>query len=162
MKATKKNSTESVVVNEEIIDNINQEKIDNAQKALDDRKKEFSKKEYIVKMDSPTFEFFKNFMNFHAPWKGKESLGVIEVMKKIAQVESEGIKNNSIYLTNLHIEATHYFLGKYEGKGTDLVDAYVTLYKNVEAALQLVGADNLKLRDLEKDLVAAQQGIETC
>ena len=141
---------------------IDMERIKKAQQALDDQKEENSGKEYLVKMDARLLEFYENFMNFQAPWKGKEALGVLEVLKKIDKIKSAGISDNAVYLSNLHIEATHYFLGKYEGKGSTLVSDYVNLYKNIENTLQLVGEDNRKVKDLEKELIAAQQGIETC
>ena len=141
---------------------VDMERVKKAMQALEDMRKENSTKEYLVKMDVTLLEFYENFMNYQAPWKGKEALGVFEVLKKIEKIKSDGIKNNSIYLNNLHIEATHYFLTKYEGKGSDLVPHYVQIYKNIEDALQRVAADNQKAKDLEKELVAAQQGIETC
>lgn len=146
----------------EVAASIDQKRVEKAQKALDAARKELSTKRYLVKMDHRLLEFYQNFMNFQAPWKGKEALGVLEVLKVIDKIKAEGIKDNAVYLSNLHIEATHYFLGKYEGKGSDLVNDYVEMYKNIEAALQLVGADNQKAKDLEKELVAAQQGIEVC
>ncbi len=141
---------------------IDQEKIDRVQKDLEDLRLEISSKEYLVKMDIDTLEFLENFMNFKVSWKGKEALGVSEILKKIDQVKKEGIKNNSIYMTNLQIEATHYFLTKYEGNGSSEIYDLINILKSTENSLQLVGADNRRVKDLEKELVAAQQGIETC
>jgi len=141
---------------------VDPERIKKAQEALDSMRSENSRREYLVKMDVRLLEFYENFMNFQSPWKGKEALGVLEVLKKIEKIKSDGIKDNAVYLNNLHIEATHYFLTKYEGKGSAIVADYVNLYKNIEDALQRVSADNMKTKDLEKELVAAQQGIEMC
>lgn len=141
---------------------IDQKKLDKIQKDLEDMRLEISTKEYLVKMDIDTLEFLENFMNFKVSWKGKEALGVSEILKKIDQIKKEGIKNNSVFMTNLQIEATHYFLTKYEGSGSSEIYDLITLLKSIENSLQLVGSDNKRVKDLEKELVAAQQGIETC
>ena len=153
------NNQETVAAPEVKLD---MERINKAQEALDLLRKENSEKEYLVKMPADLFEYYEAFINFDAPWKGKEGLGIIEILKKIDKVKAEGIKNNVIYMNNLHIEATHYFLSKYETKGSSVVNQYIQLYTNIESSLQLVGADNQKCKDLEKELIAAQQGIETC
>lgn len=141
---------------------IDQEKIDSIQKELEDLRLEISKKEYLVKMDVDSLEFLENFMNFHASWKGKEALGISEILKKIDQIKKDGIKNNSVFMSNLQIEATHYFLNKHEGNGSAQIYDIINLLKAMENALQAVGADNRRIKDLEKELVAAQQGLETC
>ena len=141
---------------------IDQKKLDKIQKDLEDMKLEISTKEYLVKMDIDTLEFLENFMNFKVSWKGKEALGVSEILKKIDQIKKEDIKNNSVFMTNLQIEATHYFLTKYEGNGSSEIYDLITLLKSIENSLQLVASDNKRVKDLEKELVAAQQGIETC
>jgi len=141
---------------------IDQERLDKVQKDLEDMRLEISTKEYLVKMDIDTLEFLENFMNFKVSWKGKEALGVSEILKKINEIKKDGIKNNSVYMTNLQIEATHYFLTKYEGSGSTEIYDLINLLKSIENSLQLVGSDNKRVKDLEKELVAAQQGIETC
>lgn len=141
---------------------IDQAKVDSIQKELEDLKSENSEKEYIVKMDSDLLGYYEYFIANQAPWKGKEGLGIMELGKKISDLKKKGIKDNSVYMNNLHIEATHYFLGKYEGVGNENIDKYVQLYKNIENALTLVASDNQKVKDLQKELIAAQQGIETC
>ena len=141
---------------------IDQERLDKVQKDLEGMRLEISTKEYLVKMDIDTLEFLENFMNFKVSWKGKEALGVSEILKKINEIKKDGIKNNSVYMTNLQIEATHYFLTKYEGSGSTEIYDLINLLKSIENSLQLVGSDNKRVKDLEKELVAAQQGIETC
>lgn len=141
---------------------IDQERLNRVQKDLEDMRLEISTKEYLVKMNIDTLEFLENFMNFKVSWKGKEALGVSEILKKINEIKNEGIKNNSVYMTNLQIEATHYFLTKYEGSGSSEIYDLIVLLKSIENSLQLVGSDNKRVKDLEKELVAAQQGIETC
>lgn len=137
-------------------------KVESLTKEIEGLRKEFLSKEYIVSMTPDLLGFFINFMEYQVPWKGREGFGVMEIRKKLESIKNAGIKDNSIYLTSLHIEATHYFLGKYEGKGSDFIDSYVDLYRNIEAAKQLTTSDNIKLATLEKELTAAQQGLETC
>ena len=139
---------------------IDQDKIDRLEKEYDALKLEISTKEYVVKMTPEILDFYIEFMANSAPWKGKEALGVFEINQKIREIKADGIKNGVVFMKNLHIEAGHYFLTKYEGKGYSGVESFVSLIKAIENALVLVGADNKKLKDVEKELHAAQQGLE--
>jgi glutaredoxin 2 len=72
----------------------------------------------------------------------------------------DGIKNNVIFMSALEIEATHYFLNKFTGKGDSLAKDFIKIFKSFEQSLNNIGQDNKELDDLRKDLSAAQQGIE--
>jgi len=60
----------------------------------------------------------------------------------------------------LEIEATHYFLNKFTGKGEELAKDFIKIFKSFEQSLNNISQDNKELDDLRKDLAAAQQGIE--
>jgi hypothetical protein len=99
-------------------------------------------------------------MNEEVQWRSKEALGVKEIIKRIDEVKSEGIKDGVVYFTNLEVEASHYFILKMEGKGKDEIDSFVSLWKTFEETLSLIQQDNLVVKDLEQQLAAAEQGIE--
>ena len=92
-------------------------------------------------------------------WRGKEALGILEITKKIEQIEKEGIKNNVIFMSALEIEATHYFMNKFSGKGNKSASDFIGIFKSFEQSLSGISQDNKELDDLKKDLAAAQQGI---
>jgi hypothetical protein len=146
---------------EQVFQKIDQEKIDQLTKELDEVIAELNGKEYAVSMDSITLKSFEKFMNEKVSWRSKESLGVKEILKRIETVKKEGIKDGVCYFTNLEIEASHYFLMRWEGTGSKEIDQFISLWKTFEESLILVQQDNIRKNNLEKELAAAAQGIET-
>jgi hypothetical protein len=88
-------------------------------------------------------------------------LGVIEIHKTLIGIKKEGVKDNTIFLGSLPLEATHYFLSKTKGKGLKEAQSFIDLFKPISIALEEVKRDAEDIQSLEKDLVAAQQGINT-
>jgi hypothetical protein len=86
---------------------------------------------------------------------------VIEIYKTLSGIKKEGVKDNTIFLGSLPLEATHYFLSKTRGKGLKEAQNFIDLFKPVSIALEEVKRDAEAIQSLEKDLVAAQQGINT-
>ena len=72
----------------------------------------------------------------------------------------EEIKDNTIFLNSLPLEATHYFLSKAKGKGLKEAENFISIFKPIAVALEEVKKDAGIIQNLEKDLAAAQQGIE--
>ena len=60
----------------------------------------------------------------------------------------------------MEIEASHYFLNKWSGKGVKDAEEFVGLIKGFEDSLSLIHQDNQNIKDLEKELAAAEQGLE--
>jgi hypothetical protein len=70
-----------------------------------------------VKLSSDLLVTLIDFVEKSAEWSQTESLGVIEIHKILTGVKKEGVKDNTIFLGSLPLEATHYFLSKTRGKG---------------------------------------------
>jgi hypothetical protein len=138
---------------------IDEAKVAALQKALEAKVSELSNKVYAVSMNSGSLEVYSRVIE-SITWKGKEGLGVLEITKKLKEVIKNGISNDVIFLNALTIEASHYFLNRYESKGSDDAEKFIDLYKKLEQALSSVSQDNKDLEDLNKDLAAAQQGLE--
>jgi hypothetical protein len=159
------NLTPAEIDNEEKIDlvfqKIDQKKVDQLTQELDELIAELDGKEYAVSLNENTLRDFENFMNKKVTWRSKESLGVKEILRRIEKVKKEGIKGGVCYFTNLEIEASHYFLMKWEGQGSKEVDQFISLWKTFEESLILVQQDNMKKNNLEKELAAVSQGIAT-
>jgi hypothetical protein len=49
---------------------------------------------------------------------------------------------------------------KWSGKGEAEINDFIALWKTFEETLALIQQDNIVLKDLEKQLAAAEQGIE--
>jgi hypothetical protein len=145
---------------EKFISNVDQEKVASIRKDLEDFKKSLTNKEYAVSMDAALLKRFDNFMNEEVEWRSKEALGVTEIIKRIEAIKKEGIKDGVAYLTNLEVEASHYFLMKWEGKGASEVKDFISLWKTFEETLALIQQDNAVVKDLEQQLAAAEQGLE--
>lgn len=144
---------------EQVFQKIDQEKIDKLTKELDEVISELNGKEYAVSMETKTLKSLEKFMNEKVQWRSKEALGVKEILKRIESVKKEGIKDGVCYFTNLEIEATHYFIMKWEGKGSEEIENFVALWKTFEESLILVQQDNVRKNNLEKELAAISQGI---
>jgi len=150
-----------VVTMENSAPKIDEKKVKDLTNKLEKKRKEISTKLYAVKMGKTDFESYKTFFENDVEWIGKQSLGVVEINKRISEIEKNGIKDNVIYLRNLEIEASHFFLNSHKGKGSVQAISHIAILKNMEEALYSLAPDNKEIKDLEAELAAAQQGLET-
>jgi hypothetical protein len=171
-KGKEKKETVELMVNElaptsgtdqldDIMSKLDEKKIQAAEKKVQDAKEKLNKKVYAVKFDSSeTIQTFKHFMENYAEWREKESLGVIEICKILEKLQKDGIKENILYMGALPIEASHYFLSKTTGKGLKEAESFISMLKPFSQALESVKTDSSEIQNLERELSAAQQGIE--
>jgi hypothetical protein len=110
------NEDQNEAVLEKFISNVDQEKVESIRKDLEGYKNSLKDKEYAVSMDKDLLRRFEQFMREDVEWRSKEALGVMEILKRIDSIKKEGIKDGVAYLTNLEVEASHYFLMKWAGK----------------------------------------------
>ena len=167
----KKNKTENSVelnadelanaLGDEVLSRLNQDRINAAEENLNNAKRKLSTKVYAVQFESDSqIEQYVSFMQQDAEWREKEALGVIEICKVIDKLKNDGIKNSILYLQALPLEASHYFISKQSGKGLTEAKRFIELLKPFEQALESAKADAREIQDLERELAAAQQGIE--
>jgi hypothetical protein len=151
----------SIVSDEvDVISKLDQGRIENAEKTLSDAKKKLYEKVYAVKFDSKEqIEEFKEFMKNDAAWKEKEALGIIEICKILDGLKKGDIKDNVVFLNALPLEASHYFLSKRSGIGLEEAKKFISMIKPFEIALESAKNDAREVQNLEKELAAAQQGI---
>jgi hypothetical protein len=145
---------------DKFINKVDTEKVQSIKNDLDGYKESLKDKEYALSMSKDLLNRFEKFMKEEVEWRSKEALGVTEILKRIEAVKKEGIKDGVVYFTNLEIEASHYFLMKWNGKGSSEIGDFISLWKTFEESLTLIQQDNIVLKDLEKQLAAAEQGIE--
>jgi hypothetical protein len=138
---------------------VDEAKVAALQKALETKMSELSNKVYAVSMNAESLEVYSNVIE-SITWKGKEGLGILEITKKLKEVTKNGISNDAIFLNALTIEASHYFLNRFESSGSSIAESFNDLFKKLEHALSAISQDNKDLEDLNKDLAAAQQGLE--
>lgn len=143
------------------IDTLDTKKIQSLEDQVKKLKEDTAKKVYAVKMNAGLLEDLILFVEENAEWTQTESLGVIEVYKTLDKIRHEEIKDNTIFLNSLPLEATHYFLSKAKGKGLKEAENFISIFKPIAVALEEVKKDAGIIQNLEKDLTAAQQGIET-
>ena len=140
----------SVDYADSFIDTLDHKKIKSLEDQIKDLKEKNSKKVYAVKMTADLLATLIDFVENNSEWSQTESLGVIEIHKILTGIKKEGVKDNTIFMESLPLEATHYFLSKVKGKG----------FKPVSIALEEIKRDVEAIQSMEKDLVAIQQGIE--
>lgn len=151
----------SVDYADNFINTLDHEKIKSIEDQIKDLKEKNSKKVYAIKLGSELLGSLIDFIENHAEWSQTESLGIIEVHKVLTAIKKEGVKDNTIFMGPLPLEATHYFLSKTKGKGLKEAQSFISLFKPISISLEEVKKDAEAIQSLEKGLVAAQQGIET-
>lgn len=139
---------------------IDESKIKEISEKLEKKKKEVSNKLYAVRMSKDDFSIYKKFFENEVEWVGKQALGVMEISKRIKEIEKAGIKDNTIYMKNLEIEASHFFMNSHKGKGKNSAIDHIRIFQNIEEALYLLSPDNKEIKEIETALSAAQQGLE--
>jgi len=145
---------------EKFITNVDEEKVKSIKSDLENYKASLRDKEYAVSMSKDLLRRFESYMREEVQWRSKEALGITEILKRIEAVKKEGIKDGVVYFTNLEVEASHYFILKWEGKGESEIKDFISLWKTFEETLALIHQDNTVVKDLEQQLAAAEQGIE--
>lgn len=143
----------------DIINKLDKARIEDLIMKINDKKEEISKKEYAVSITPEAFAKLKDFMENEAEWSQTESLGVIEVMKVLEAIHKDGISGGTIFVQALPLEAMHYFLSKTRGKGLQAANDFMAIWKPLDSALQRAKSDASEIKELEKQLAAAQQGI---
>jgi hypothetical protein len=158
------NLTEQELANEEVLEKfikkIDSDKVESLKKEIEEYKSHLSGKQYSVSMTEPVLMRFEKFMKNEVQWKSREALGVAEILRRIESIKKEGLKDGGALFTNLEVEASHYFILKWESKGAKEIYDFVTLWKTFEETLAVVHQDNAKMEELKKQLQAAEQGIE--
>lgn len=138
---------------------IDTELISSLETQIQDKKEEIKNKVYAVTCSDSLFNDYETFMREKAEWNSTEALGVIEINKQIARIKKDGVKNGVIFLGALPLEASHYFLSKSKGTGLASAEAFIKLYRAFDQALNDAKEDAASIKDLEKQLAAAMQGI---
>ena len=138
---------------------IDTELISSLETQIQDKKEEIKNKVYAVTCSDSLFNDYETFMREKAEWNSTEALGVIEINKQIARIKKDGVKNGVIFLGALPLEASHYFLSKSKGTGLVSAEAFIKLYRAFDQALNDAKEDAASIKDLEKQLAAAMQGI---
>ena len=151
-ETTQSGSFESNVV-------IDTDLISSLETQISDKKEEIKNKVYAVTCSESLFTDYETFMREKAEWNSTEALCVIEINKQIARIRKEGVKNGVIFLGALPLEASHYFLSKSKGTGLESAESFIKLYRAFDQALNDAKADAASIKDLEKQLAAAMQGI---
>jgi CRISPR/Cas system CMR-associated protein Cmr5 small subunit len=153
-------ASDTIDFSDAILGNIDNDLVESLKEKLENKKKEIRSKVYAISCDSSVFSLWKDYILNNAEWNSTEALGIIELEKQIVKIEKEGIKDDTIYLTALHLEASHYFISKSKGSGIDNARKFISLYKPFDQALNDAKKDAMEVKDIEKELNAAMQGIQ--
>lgn len=144
-----------------IVSLLDENKIQACEKRLAEAKEDLNQKVYAVKFEKKEdIESYFNFIENEAEWKEKEALGIIEISRIIESLKKQGIKQNTLFMQALPLEASHYFLSKTTGKGLKDAKKFISILKPFGLALEFAKQDAAKIGELEKELAAAQQGLE--
>jgi len=146
-------------MNQEVDIQIDKKLVDSIEEKIKDKKEEIKNKLYAISFSDSLMEQYTDFIENHAEWNSTEAIGVREISKSIQKIKKEGVKNGVILLGSLPLEASHYFISKTKGKGLKEAEAFINLYKPFDQALSDAKKDAMEIKDLEKQLAAAMQGL---
>ena len=138
---------------------IDKDLVESLESQIQARKEEIRTKVYAITFSQELLAKYEDFINNEAEWNSTEALGIKEVSKQIQKIKSEGVKNQVIYMPALPLEASHYFISKGKGKGLKSAEIFISLYKPFDQALSDAKKDVSEIKDLEKQLGAAMQGV---
>jgi len=140
---------------------LDQKRIQECEKRLQEAKEKFSSKLYAIKFEkSEHIQIFYNYMLEEAEWKEREAVGIIEINKLITKFKKEKIKENTLFIEATPLDAIYYFLSKKTGKGLKEAENFVSVLRPFGIALEISKQDAQSIANLEKELAAAQQGID--
>lgn len=142
------------------INKIDHEKVKSIEDQIQTMKEKNSKKVYAVKISAELLGNLISFIEKDAEWNQAEALGIVEIHKVLGKIKKQGVKDGTIFMEALPLEATHYFISKSRGKGLREAEKFLDLYKPFSIALEEVKKDAEAVKSLEKDLVAVQQGLD--
>lgn len=138
---------------------IDKDLVESLESQIKSKKEEIQTKVYAVSLSKELLENYERFMTEEAEWNATEALGVREVNKQIQKIKKEGVKSGVVYMPALPLEASHYFISKGKGKGLASAETFISLYKPFDQALGDAKKDVAEIKDLEKQLAAAMQGV---
>jgi hypothetical protein len=139
--------------------NVDKALVDSLEAQIAEKKEELKTKVYAITFSDELLAKYEDFIMNEAEWNSTEALGIREVNKQIQKIKKEGVKNQVIYMSALPLEASHYFISKAKGKGLKSAESFLDLYKPFDQALGDAKKDVANIKDLEKQLSAAMQGI---
>lgn len=149
-------------MNDETGLSIDKDLVDSLEKQLSEKKEEMKNKLYAVSFTPDLLGKYENFIINDAEWSSTEALGIKEIHKQIQKTKKEGVKNGVIFLPALALEATHYFISKTRGTGLKKAEEFLSLYKPFDIAIGDVKSDAGEIKNIEKQLAAAMQGMTLC
>lgn len=154
--------TEVQSLNQSPLDEFQQAAYEQAQKELEEIKKEVSNQKYLIDITKNEIEQLSNFISNDAPWKFTECLGIEEIEKELETAK----KNGKLFPKALAVEAIYYFLSKVEGKGNkpectafDNIAVYKKILKAITGGVERIKADNERVNHAEFVLAARMEGI---
>jgi len=145
---------------EQFFVNVDENRVKDLEEKLTNAREEIKSKVYAINMSKAQLENFESYIMNDSSWNSTEALGVLEIWKTITSIKKEGVKNDVVYMKALPLEASHYFLSRTSGKGLEEAKKFIDLYKPFDIALQDAKKDAESIKSMEKELYAAQQGIE--
>lgn len=146
-------------MNHEVDIKIDKELVASIEEKIKEKKEEIKNKLYAISFSDLLLNQYSDFIENHAEWNSTEAIGVKEISKSIQKIKKDGVKNGVILLGSLPLEASHYFISKTKGKGLKEAEAFINLYKPFDQALNDAKKDAMEVKDLEKQLAAAMQGL---
>lgn len=136
---------------------VTQAMVDEAKAELDAFKKENKTKIYGVEVKTESVKnFILKFLDEDIEWSHMEGYGIPKVYDA---VKKEQIKNGSIYLKGIELEALAFYISKFKGKGRQAAIHFASVHNAVDPAYTLRVKDNQKEFNLTKKLESLMDAL---
>lgn len=136
--------------------------IEDLKNQVKEKTSDISNKKYEVNFTRESLDNFETFFKSRITFKGKEAMGLIQLMERVNALKQNMIGNpgSKSTMSALELQAAHYFLNKFEGAGVHKAKELMTILLPIEEAIVQLSKDTQELQDLNKQLTALEQQID--
>jgi len=136
--------SEDAVKNKDVV---TKQMVDSVKSELDATKADNKKKVYGLEVTEELKASLLSYMTNDVEWTFMEAVGIPKICKAL---EKEKIKNGSIYIGGLELEALAFYLSKAKGKGRAKAEHFLAMNACVNEAYGLRAEDNKTESTLQK------------
>lgn len=130
-------------------DVVTQRQVDEVETEYKATKADNKKKVYGVELSAETRQDILDYMTNDVEWSFMEAVGIPKI---VSVVEKEEIKNGSMYLPGLELEALAFYLSKFRGKGLADAKRFLAMNEAINEAYGLRAEDNKVENTLKQKL----------
>lgn len=153
------------VEKEEVVDNIEnkiatEEMANQAEADFKKKLDEFSKHQFLLRLDENGAANLLQFLKEDAIWKFRQAYGIKDCVERIESSLGDIDTNKGIYLNNVQLEAIGFFLQNVETTGYEKAVRFVSIFDRITEVMQSVMSLHNELEETRKIYYAYANSFE--